>query len=146
MVLDIELTLNRFGFEKKILLLLSATKDCMEGGYTNETLHLIGNIGSLDRNIEGNSWKNVCPLIPSTGTLVVFERDSIGADVLSIRDTEPVDSTTNSVVEPVNSQKSTYPYAPLAVAGILGAIIGLVAGALIFRSRRNDSAPTIGAP
>lgn len=62
------------GFDKKIMLLLSAKGDCWEGGYTYESLHVIGGVDKLDKTNAGDyKWNQ--PLVPSEATLVVFEKD-----------------------------------------------------------------------
>ncbi len=63
------------GFEKKIALLLSAKRNCFEGGYIGETLHIINNISNLNKNTSGTSgnfYKTEAPLYPNENSLTVF--------------------------------------------------------------------------
>ena len=63
------------GFNKKIVLLLSAKGDCWEGGYIYESLHVIGGLDNLDKTYFSNDYKGASALIPNEGTLVIFEAD-----------------------------------------------------------------------
>ena len=60
------------GFDKKIVLLLSAKGDCWEGGYIYESLHVVGGVSNLDKKYL-NFYKSDSALVPNEGTLVVFE-------------------------------------------------------------------------
>lgn len=82
------------GFDKKIVLLLSAKGDCFEGGYIDESLHVVGGVNNLDKTYNGNFHKGVSPLVPNEGTLVVFEADSVNSENKEV--VEPKLSTENS--------------------------------------------------
>lgn len=80
------------GFNKKIILLQSAIGDCFEGGYINETLHVIGGVDALDKEYYSNTIKGSTPLVVSEGTLLVFEEEEISHKEPNIHN----DETTNS--------------------------------------------------
>jgi len=128
------------GFEKRIVLLLSTKGDCFEGGYINETLYSVGNIGHLDRNQANDSGKIASPLVPSAATLVVFERDNVSANVATTDN--PVDTATTTAI--VQSPKSNLLL--LVVVAMIGAIIGFVLGTLIFRNRRDGAVVPFSQP
>lgn len=83
------------GFNKKILLLSSAKGNCAEGGYINESLHVIGGVDNLDKTATGNFYKGVTPLLPNEGNLVVYEADSLKFTAVTTADS----STTPPVTE-----------------------------------------------
>jgi hypothetical protein len=96
------------GFNKKIVILLSAKDDCFEGGYISESLYVVGGLDSLERGGYTNFYKGASPLVPNETSLVVYT-------------SEPVVSKTV--------------FTPLAVGVILGVFcIGLVGG-LLFRRK-----------
>jgi len=64
------------GFDKKIVMLLSAKGDCWEGGYIYERLHVVGGVSNLDKT-QLNYYKGATALVPNEGTLVVFEKEEI---------------------------------------------------------------------
>ena len=70
------------GFDKKIALLLSTKGDCMEGGYINETLYVVGGLENLNKADISNYYKYASALTPNEGTLVVFESDK--PDILDV--------------------------------------------------------------
>lgn len=61
------------GFDKKIVMIMSAKGDCFEGGYIYETLHVVGGVDNLDKTPSGNFFKTTSPLTPNEGNLVVYE-------------------------------------------------------------------------
>jgi len=67
------------GFEKKIILLLSAKGDCWEGGYIRESLHVLGGVSGLDKTSVGTFYKGLSALVPNEGTLVVFAHNRASA-------------------------------------------------------------------
>lgn len=81
------------GFEKKIILLLSTKGNCFEGGYTNETLHVVGGINNLDKTYTYNSMKESSGLVPSEATLVVFESQNIKKETPGVINTELSENT-----------------------------------------------------
>jgi hypothetical protein len=70
------------GFEKKIILLMSAKRNCNEGGYIGETIHVINNISNLDRTRRTNFYKTQNELAPDESSLIVFEPDTIKTDTI----------------------------------------------------------------
>lgn len=82
------------GFEKKIILLLSTKGDCFEGGYTNESLIVLGGLDHVNKEFV-NFYKYNSPLIPHEGTLVLYEKDII-------ENTPPI-IVTKEVIEKDNS-------------------------------------------
>jgi hypothetical protein len=64
------------GFNKKIIILSSTKGDCVEGGYTYESLHVIGGVDALDKT-SGNSYKTRSELVPNEETLIVYEGDTV---------------------------------------------------------------------
>lgn len=130
------------GFEKRIVLLLSTKGDCYEGGYINETLYTVGDIAHIDRTPVGDSWKIASPLVLSAATLAVFEKDIVGANADPTDSDGTVDTVPIPTTEEESSQDNSYPLIPLALATVIGMVIGFVISALIFRSRRNNSFTT----
>ena len=65
------------GFDKKIVLLLSTKGDCWEGGYTYETLHVVGGVNNLNKTNLTNFYKGSSALVPNEGTLMVFESEGL---------------------------------------------------------------------
>jgi hypothetical protein len=64
------------GFEKKIMLLMSAKRDCFEGGYVVESLHVINGINGINRTGRTNLYKGNDILSPDESSLIVFEKYS----------------------------------------------------------------------
>ncbi len=110
------------GFDKKIILLLSAKNDCWEGGYIYETLHVIGGVDNLNKNPRFNFYKSSEPLIPNEETLVVFEADKTD-------NTKSVDTVNDSNK---NTDKNLYVYIVIAVMSslVVGILIGFLASKL----------------
>lgn len=117
------------GFEKKIALLLSTKGDCFEGGYTNETLHMVGGVGGLDKDFSYNSMKWSQPLAPNEGTLVVFEADEIAAPV----DEKPDEDDDEPAAEvPVAGADDGAPSAAVLVTvAVVSVLAGLGLGRLV---------------
>lgn len=63
------------GFDKKMIILMSAKGNCAEGGYISETLYVVGGVDNLDKTQVGNFFKGPTPLLPNEGNLVVYESD-----------------------------------------------------------------------
>ncbi len=63
------------GFNKKIVLLLSAKDDCFEGGYVSESLSVVGGLESVNRDGYSNFYKTVAPLIPNETSLIVYKSE-----------------------------------------------------------------------
>lgn len=68
------------GFEKKIILLMSAKRNCFEGGYIEETLYVINNVSNLDKTRTTNFYKTHEILTPDESSLIVFEPNTIKKD------------------------------------------------------------------
>ncbi len=68
------------GFDKKIVLLLSAKGDCWEGGYIYESLNVVGGVNNLDKTYLSNFYKGPSALVPNEGTLVVYVSASLEPD------------------------------------------------------------------
>lgn len=64
------------GFNKKIILLISAKNNCGEGGYIYESLQVVGGVDNLDKTQIGNFYKRSFPLLPNEGNLVIYESDT----------------------------------------------------------------------
>lgn len=65
------------GFDKKILLLISAKNNCHEGGYIYESLQVLGGVDNLDKTITGNFYKNSSALLPNESNLVIYGPDKV---------------------------------------------------------------------
>lgn len=74
------------GFEKKIILLMSAKRNCNEGGYIEETLHVINNVSNLDKTLTTNFYKTHEILTPDESSLIVFEQNTIKKDNIGNKD------------------------------------------------------------
>lgn len=116
------------GFEKKMILLASAKSDCFEGGYTGESLHVIGGVESIDKTQTG-SWKSErTPLIPHEGTLVVYEKD-----------TPALASPTNSPTQNpgTTTSETSKPFRINSVALFAIALVGgICTGVFLARNKR----------
>ncbi len=105
------------GFEKKIVLLSSTKGDCWEGGYTYERLHVIGGLSVLDRASSGNEYKShASALVPSAGTLVVFEKEAVSIEV------------------PIEVDASRVPYGTIGTA-LITLLVGIFIGRSCFSRR-----------
>lgn len=62
------------GFNKKIMLLMSAKADCFEGGYVSDSIYVIGGLDNLDKTFSGN-YKGISSIQPDKNTLIVFESE-----------------------------------------------------------------------
>jgi hypothetical protein len=65
------------GFNKKIILLLSTKGDCNEGGYIDETIHVLGDLDTINKTEIANFYKGPSALKLNEGSLVVYEADTI---------------------------------------------------------------------
>lgn len=86
------------GFEKKIVLLSSTKGDCIEGGYTNETIHVVGGLRTIQKEFYTTTAKGVSALVPHEGTLLVYEPETISP---TSQNTSP--QNTKDVSTPKNS-------------------------------------------
>ena len=103
------------GFDKKIILLLSTKRDCWEGGYVYETLHVVGGVNNLDKTYL-NYYKGSSALVPNEGTLVVFESETINNDTKEVNNpTVPTETSNSNVI----------------LYTILGSVLALSAGYLL---------------
>ncbi len=105
------------GFDKKIAMVSSAKGDCMEGGYTNEGLHIISNVNLIDKTTTNEYKGSREPLVPSESRLVVYEK-------------VPVIATPSPTVDPVTTPPSTNSHGNEAMI-ILIAVVALTAGVLL---------------
>ncbi len=140
------------GFDKKIVLLLSTKGDCFEGGYTKETLHMVGGVGNLDKDFRYNSMKWGEALVPNEGTLVVFEVDSVGelGDGYGSPDPDDEPAAPDSgngsdelepeAERPVFAREEKSSTLPIALAVAVSLCVGLLLGMLLFRK---PGAPTV---
>jgi hypothetical protein len=83
------------GFEKKIMLLLSTKGNCFEGGYTGESLYVIGGVNDLNKKYYTNYIKSTSELAPSDGTLTIYEGDK----VVSVIGTTTTDATNQNLIK-----------------------------------------------
>ncbi|MEI6346065.1 MAG: hypothetical protein WCO79_02425 [bacterium] len=113
------------GFEKKIVLLLSAKGDCWEGGYIYESLHVVGGVTVLDRTSVVDFDKVNAPLIAANGTLEVTTAD---------KDIASAATTTNTTANtPPKNTRSAIELALLLVGAV---VIGLVAGVALGKIKK----------
>lgn len=91
------------GFNKKILLLISAKNNCNEGGYIHETLQVIGGVDNLDKTFIGNFYKRPSPLLPNEGNLVIYESDTLSVTNEPIKITTPTSTPTTESANTVES-------------------------------------------
>ncbi len=66
------------GFDKKILILVSAIGNCAEGGYVNEHLEIVGGVDNLDKT---GYWfyKSGFPIAANIGNIVAYATENINA-------------------------------------------------------------------
>jgi hypothetical protein len=82
------------GFNKKIVLLISAINNCAEGGYIYESLQIIGGVDNLDKTVTDNFHKGMFPLSPNSGNLVIHESDKVNTVDSTIKENIISTSTT----------------------------------------------------
>lgn len=121
------------GFEKKIVLLLSSLGNCFEGGYTNETLYVVGGVSNLDKTFYSNLMKDFSALIPSSGTLVVYEPEKIENVTTNIPSSEIQDELKNTINENTKEENNTSKYNFSTVTLIIGIIIAILLGVFVGR-------------
>ncbi len=92
------------GFDKKIIMLISAKSNCFEGGYISEALEVIGGVDGLDKASTGNFYKRPTPLLPNEGNLVIYESDTVSS---APPNPLPV-STSTPIAEPSDKQESFF--------------------------------------
>lgn len=107
------------GFEKKIILLLSAKGDCWEGGYIYETLHVVGGVDNLDKINIGNFYKDMSALTPNEGNLVIFESEK----VITVPNNDEIDETGD--VKP--------PTLTLVLVSIISILLGAILAGLFLK-------------
>ncbi|MDP2593311.1 MAG: hypothetical protein Q8P52_01530, partial [bacterium] len=98
--------------------------DCFEGGYTYESLYVLGGLQNLDKTPSG-SWKGNEPLVPSEATLIVFEKDEV-KDVGSPAEGEKTEGNSDS--------ESGFPLVLLAVVGLVSIAFGFLLGKIPFKT------------
>lgn len=111
------------GLNKKIILLLSAKRDCWEGGYTYETLQPI-NATVVDRISASNSYKGLEAFVPSEASLVVFAQTRATPAPVTI----PVSQTPTYSNNPFLTDRVQQVTAIVAAAFLL---LGVLIGRLI---------------
>lgn len=82
------------GFNKKIILLVSAINNCAEGGYIYESLQIIGGVDNLDKTVIDNFQKGMFPLSPNNGNLVIYESDKVSTADNTVKENLIAASTT----------------------------------------------------
>jgi hypothetical protein len=111
------------GFDKKIVLLSSAISNCNEGGYTYETLNVVGGVDNLKKDYSSNLYKGPSALVPNEGSLVVYEAD------------KPVDST--PAITPQGTEKSNSSNNPQNInfylIGLLIVLVSILIGIILGR-------------
>lgn len=109
------------GFEKKIIMLVSRTEDCFEGGYVGEELLVVGGLNDLDKSYATNYQKGDSALIASEATLVVFEADEATGE--EVPEKEPGK-------EQENEEDERFPTTAMLAIGLAVFVLGLFAGRL----------------
>jgi hypothetical protein len=105
------------GFEKKIILLVSRTRDCFEGGYIGESIFVINNIENLNKDYFSSSYKGDDPLYPDKGVLIVSENDSVK------------EKTNGNSID----KKDGVDYSKTSLFSALSLVLGLILGSLMGR-------------
>lgn len=116
------------GFNKKIMILSSAKGDCVEGGYTNESLWVVGGVDNLDK-VTPSLYKRSGELVPDESTLVVYERDGV-SEVSTIQDEEVTPRPTPA--EPTNVKNYDTLYRIL-IFSAFALIVGIFFGSRLAR-------------
>jgi hypothetical protein len=99
------------GFDKKIILLMSAKGDCFEGGYVSDSISVVGGVGNLDKTYYSSGYKGLGPIQPGEGSLIVYPENNIETKTESAK----------------QDNKSGVIY----FATIIAFIVGLIAGRFI---------------
>lgn len=112
------------GFNAKIILLLSATGDCFEGGYIEEQLFVVGGLTNLNKSYTPTISKSNSALVASPATLTVLESDEIDSSTASSTAVVPETVSTTSI------PKAAEPISTLTILMItaLALILGIAAG------------------
>lgn len=125
------------GFEKKIILLMSAKRNCFEGGYVDESLHVINGIDGINRTGKTNFYKGDDILAPDESSLIVSENESFikinpgEEDLLK----EKPDNNTEKQLEnndPLIEKKDNDKLFILTVA-LVSIVLGIFLGKIIFK-------------
>jgi hypothetical protein len=104
------------GYTDRIALVTSTKGDCMEGGYTNETISIVSGVSNIV-DISNYIKKENSALVPSEDTLVVYEADTIKKSVIS--EPKQGNMNTTSII-------------------VISVLIGIVLGMAIIRSSKNS--------
>lgn len=110
------------GFEKKIIMLVSAVEDCFEGGYTGEKLLVVGGLNELDKNYATNYRKGDSPLMASAATLVVSEADKVTGE----KEPEKVAGNDQEVNDKEIDRPSNTTLLVVSAVFVLGLFVGVV--------------------
>jgi hypothetical protein len=124
------------GFEKKIVLLLSTKSDCFEGGYINETLHIVGGVNNLNKVFNTNSIKESSALTPSEGTLVVFESEEItNTNNASSNQKIGEDDVKEDTSTTTPREENDFLIVIAVIACIVFTFLGVLLGKLLYKSK-----------
>jgi hypothetical protein len=108
------------GFNKKIVVLVSAKGNCFEGGYIDEYVHVVGGVNVIDR-APVNFYKGLSPLLPNEGNYVIYAGDKVTVAP------SPVLSTTTRV----DTDIKAIPRAPERTVLILSTLLAFFVGLFI---------------
>lgn len=105
------------GFNEKIVMLVSAVSDCVEGGYTGETLFVVDGVDDLDKSYTTNNYKEPSALVVSEATLTVYESQEV--EVTEVEDEDVPVTDENG-----DSEDNSLPVTTIIALVILGIIGG----------------------
>ena len=106
------------GIQDKILLLFSGKRDCFEGGYVGETVHLVSGLRIFDGSPIYES-KNTSPLVPHTGSIVAYFKET---PVDNFPTPEPVDQLQ------IPNEVKGYPLVILVISSAFTLLVGVLLG------------------
>lgn len=116
------------GFNAKIIMISSAKKDCFEGGYIGELPIVVGGVANLDKNYANANNKSDNALASSSGTLTVYEKDTV-APYVAPATTTATETTATIPDEP--EEGSNLLIRSIQILAILG--LGVLIGKVIKR-------------
>lgn len=116
------------GFEKKIMLLMSAKFNCWEGGYVSDSVYIVEDVDNINKDLLGPvSYRDGGFIIePDKDTLVVYESDNIKLEEKS------TSTTSKNIVEQEVKPKQKDSYVVLIITNLISLIVGLFIGRYIF--------------
>ena len=124
------------GVSDNVALLRSAKSDCFEGGYTGESLYIIDGISGLNTTypVDFSKWNE--PLVPSEATLVVFEKDTLAKQPVTVEDKNVTLSDSDFKPEKQGGLLGGDGQSAIAVLlALLCTIVGIVLGRTVFRKK-----------